>query len=110
MARFYLRLSDDEFFSLTPRQFWALTQRKKEENERAELLMGIQTSVLANHSMSPPKKPYAPHDFMPSKQKEKVQKPKRFNRQKFANEIRTVMKMLPADRVKFIPAAPKTED
>lgn len=92
-------LTSEEFFELTPRQFHALVLRYKERNERAELLMGIQTAVLANHSYCAPKKPYSAYDFMPSKSGEREReapKPKKFNRQKFADSIRTAMSFIPA--------------
>lgn len=61
--------------------------------------MGINTSVLANHSMNGPKKAYKPYDFMPSKHAEKQEeatksKARRFTRQGLADDIRLQMKMM----------------
>lgn len=62
--------------------------------------MGINTSVLANHSMNGPKKAYKPYDFMPSKHTEKQEeeattsKARRFTRQGLADDIRLQMKIM----------------
>lgn len=86
---------------MTPRQFHALSARHKDAQERVELLMGINTSVLANHSFNPPKKAYKPIDFMPSKWAEKEaerqsKKPKRFSRKRFADELRATFRAMAA--------------
>jgi hypothetical protein len=85
-------LDEEFFFSLTPRQFYWLRERKKQMTEHAELLHAITTSTLANHSMAAPKKPYVPHDFMPCKLadkqagKDKAPK-KRWTRKKFGEHL-----------------------
>jgi hypothetical protein len=97
VARFDLGLTEDEFFSLTERQLHALIARFKAKNEKAELLFGIQTAVLANHSFSPPKKAYQAFDFMPSKVAEREKsapKPKPFSRKKFADDLRAKFKAM----------------
>ena len=108
MACHDLRLSPKRFFELTPRQLHSLVMRKKYENERLELLIGLNTSVLANHSTNQPKKAYRPYDFMPSKWSEcevntKVQK--KFTRKGFADSIRTLMKHMPSTIVQHKTAA-----
>jgi hypothetical protein len=80
------------FWSLTPRQLIWLRERHKQEREYHELLWAINTSTLANHSASPPKKAYKPYDFMPSKIREKAEKTeatprKRWTRQGFAKDL-----------------------
>jgi hypothetical protein len=92
-----LRLTDEQFYELTHRQFHHLCLRHKEANERAELLMGINTSALVNSSMNPPKKGSCPADYMPSawqKRQEKAVKPKRFSRKKFADDLRNMMRSM----------------
>lgn len=67
------------------------------EREYQELLWGINTSTLANHSFNPPKKAYQPFDFMPIKIREKaMSKPKkRWTRRKFAEELVAVRSAMP---------------
>jgi hypothetical protein len=76
VARFDLRLTDAQFFELSPRQFHALTLRRKAEIDHAELLAGIVAACVVNHSMSPPKTPARPIDFMPSGYKRRKSKAK----------------------------------
>lgn len=66
VARYDLQLSDDAFYAMTPRQFHALLARNKEERLHRELLVGIATSSIVNHSFCSPKKPHAPKVYMPS--------------------------------------------
>lgn len=87
-----LKLTEEFFFELTPRQFQWLRDRAKLQREHTELMMGITTSTLANHSMVRPKKPYTPHDFMPCKlsqtgeRKENAPK-RRWTRKRFATDL-----------------------
>jgi hypothetical protein len=66
-ARFNLRLTDEEFYSLTPRQFDALLKRHREKIEHTELLAGVIASAIANFSLGGLKEPAKPADFMPSR-------------------------------------------
>ena len=74
MARFHLRLSDEEFFRLTPRQFHLLLARHREHAEHQQFLVGILASTVANFSMSAPKTPLTPADFMPRPSKKKKER------------------------------------
>ena len=74
MARFHLRMSDEEFFRLTPRQLHILTKRHRERTEHQEYLSAIVASTVANFSLGAPKKPLKPSDFMPSVKAEPAQK------------------------------------
>ena len=65
-ARYDLRLSDDDFYSLTPRQFDALLKRKKAETVANEFLVAQLTSWVANTGFRTTEKPTKPQDFMPS--------------------------------------------
>jgi len=68
VAIYDLRLDEETFYRLTPRQFHALQERNREEHIHAELLNGISTASIVNHSFCAPKKPYAPRLYMPSMQ------------------------------------------
>ncbi len=59
-------LTDDEFYSLTPRQFHLLLEQYEHKVEHTEMLAGIISSTVANWSMGSPKKPLSHTDFMPS--------------------------------------------
>ncbi len=52
---------------MTPRQLGYLSKRHKQAKKRLELLAGVIASTTANYSMSAPKEPCAPSDFMPSR-------------------------------------------
>lgn len=87
-----LKLTEEFFFSITPRQFYWLRERSKQQREHTELMMGITTSTLANHSMVRPKKPYSAHDFMPCKMLESGERKdaaprRRWTRKGFAQEL-----------------------
>jgi hypothetical protein len=94
-ARFNLRLTDAEFFALTPRQFNHLSRRHKDEREHQEFLFGQLTSWVANTGFRSTKRPTKPRDFMPSMYgpEDKLQKVKlkRRKRKDIAFEARTVM-------------------
>jgi hypothetical protein len=71
-AVYDLRLSDDAFFSLTPRKFSALQKRHKYHTESNELLFGQLTSWIANTGFKSCEKPTSIEDFMPSKWQQKA--------------------------------------
>ena len=64
IGRYDLRLTDDEWLDMTPRQFHALQQRKIEELKHREKLTGILATVTANYSMLRPDPPLTPESFM----------------------------------------------
>jgi hypothetical protein len=66
-ARYDLRLSDEEFWALTPRQFDALVRRHRRHVESQELLFGQLTSWVANTGFRTTAEPTTPTDFMPSR-------------------------------------------
>ena len=74
MARFHLRLSDAEFWALTPRQFHLLVARHREESEHQQYLAGLICSTIANFSLGRPKRPLVPDDFMPARAKPREKK------------------------------------
>lgn len=83
-----LRLSDEEFYSLTPRQYHLLLDRKLEEVKHSEWLTGVVASAVANWSFGGPKEPLQPKDFPLALLREDVSKPTRINRKKVAEQIR----------------------
>lgn len=89
MARFHLRLSDEEFGALTPRQFHLLLDRHRERAEHEHYLAALIAATTANFSLGAPKKPLTPSDFMPSKAVEKSEvKKKGPSRKAIAQHIR----------------------
>ena len=89
-----LRLTDADFYALTPRQFDELLKRHKEEREFTELGWGLVCATVANFSMGAPKQPLQPSDFMPSQWTDKKTTPaqkKRVNRKVVASSIRGLM-------------------
>lgn len=61
-----MRLSDREFYALTPRQLNALIERKEAKEISGEFLLAQLTAHLVNFSQRAPKTPAKPEDFMPS--------------------------------------------
>lgn len=59
-------MTDEQFFDLTPRQFFLLESRQKDKMQHAELLAGIIASTTANFSMAAPEKALGAEAFMPS--------------------------------------------
>jgi len=68
-ARFSLRLSEAEFWELTPAQLMALAERHKETQELEDARIGRLCAVMANVFRDAKKRPRAfqPSDFMPQK-------------------------------------------
>ncbi len=64
IARHALRLTDDEWLDMTPRQLAALQVQRMHSLQREELLMGILAAAITNSGMARPKKPIKPEDFM----------------------------------------------
>ena len=92
MARFHLRLSDEEFFCMTPRQLHVLTARHHEQTEHQEFLSAIVASTIANFSLAAPKKPLKPSDFMPSlRAKQGSSKKTRMPRKAIAQNVRCML-------------------
>jgi hypothetical protein len=114
VARYDLGQTTEEFYSLTPAQFYALTLRDKEAKERAELLMGIICSTTANHSFNTPTKAKCPLDYMPSqwavRAAARENKPKRFSRKRFAAQLSAMGKMIGKTIEVERPESPKVEN
>jgi hypothetical protein len=64
IARYDLRLTDDEWLDMTPRQLHALRLRQIEQLQHSELMTGIIASVTANFSMMKPERPFSAESFM----------------------------------------------
>jgi hypothetical protein len=63
-ARFDLRLSDDEWLSMTPRMVHALSKRRLESSRQFELMIGILCAHTVNHSFHAPKTATDPRSYM----------------------------------------------
>ena len=66
MGRFDLGLSEEELWNLTLPEFNALVERKREQDERADLRAGIVAAVIANVFRGKGTRAYQPYDFMPT--------------------------------------------
>lgn len=68
IAVYDFRLSDEQFWKLTPAQFWALSRRHDHAVRHGDLHAGIIASTVANCNRDPKRKkePFSPRDFMPS--------------------------------------------
>lgn len=90
MGRVILGLSDRQFYALTPRQFHLLVDRHRERTKHQEWMTGILASTMANFSMSPPKEPLKPTDFMPSAKAKTKPRAPRIDRRKVADKVRAI--------------------
>lgn len=99
MARYDLRLSDDDFFALTPRQFDALLKRKKVETVSQEFLAAQLTSWIINTGFRTTEKPTKPQDFMPSEWRTRASvnsgKPIRMTKKRRADIANSIRSMFP---------------
>lgn len=74
MGRYDLHLTEEEFWSLTPREFDALRGRFNDSNDWLNYRAALVCSVVANVFRGKNVKPFKPDDFMP-KRKTKDQTP-----------------------------------
>ena len=101
MALYDLRLSDDAFFALTPRQFDALLKRKKVETVAQEFLFAQLTSWIANTGFKSAAKQTAAKEFMPSEWAKTAKatgtsgKPKRMTKKRRAAIAAGIRSMFP---------------
>lgn len=74
-GRYNLRLSEDEFWGVTPAEFVALVERYKEEQTWLNWRAALVCAVLANIYRDTKRKsqPFTPEDFMPGHEKEEPQ-------------------------------------
>jgi len=61
-----LHLTDEEFWSITPKQFHLLLDKHEQQVEHQELLFGQLTSTVINWGFCRPEQPAKPRDYMPS--------------------------------------------
>ena len=71
IGRFDLRLSEEEFWKLSPRQLVALLDRANREQEWQNYRAALVASVIAN-TVASKGKSYKPEDFMPKGGKKKT--------------------------------------
>jgi hypothetical protein len=69
IGRFDLRLGEKEFWSLTPKLFNLLLERKEAADRQEFLRSGIIAAAVVNFSMCHPDKPVSPTDFVPGYKK-----------------------------------------
>jgi hypothetical protein len=81
-----LRLTDEEFYSLTPRQFDALCKRHRMASELTEFFFAQVASTVMNTGFRSTEKPTSPADFMPS-QRNKRQIQQRKSEQQSSEEV-----------------------
>ena len=63
-ARYDLRLSDDDWLSMTPRMVHALSKRRLEARRQFELMVAVLCSHTVNHSFHAPKNSTSPRSYM----------------------------------------------
>lgn len=63
-ARVELRLTDEEFREMTPREFHAMRHVYVKWARHWELVFGMNTAAVKNHSMNPPKRMVQASDFV----------------------------------------------
>jgi hypothetical protein len=74
-ARYDLRLKEQEFWLMTPRQFHLLWERHREEMIHREMIQAFTTAAVINFSLCRPDEAVAPKDFMPNFQLSKAKEP-----------------------------------
>lgn len=97
VARYDLRLSDRQFYALTPRQLDALLKRRERETAEREFLFGQLASCVVNFGFCQPKEPAKPSDFMPSQRHARPRAARKrrsaaAGRQQIADGLREVMR------------------
>lgn len=59
-----LKLTDEQFWNLTPAKFYALCERKKQDMYRLDYRSGIIVSTIGNVNRSPNTPIFTPQQFM----------------------------------------------
>jgi hypothetical protein len=96
MARVVLRISDDEFFSYTPREFYVLIDQHDIQTQHTEFLFAQIVSYQINYGFCTPKQPVTTKEFMPCFFDEHPvrQRKLKVNHQRLANEVRTAFSLV----------------
>ena len=84
VARYDLRLTEEEFWRLTPRQFFALQDRWLNEVEIRDYHAALVATILANIHRPKTKKPFKITDLMPDRRGRKAAEPKQTWQQQLA--------------------------
>ena len=91
-ARYEIGLKSDEFYAMTPRQFHALADQYRWNQERSELLFAQLAAVTHNTGFRTTEKPLEVQDFMPSRWGAAAKKrSRRMSRKKIADGVRAAM-------------------
>jgi hypothetical protein len=79
-----LGLSNEQFYSLTPRMLHALRKRHERQQEHQDAMLAQLTSCLVNFSYRAPEKPTKWQDFMPGDkyQSQSSKKPRRLTKKR----------------------------
>lgn len=90
VARHDLQITDEEFWSLTPRTLLLLLDRRHEAMEYQLYGHALTCSVLANVNRDPDKRddPFTPRDFLPSLKEAAAAEPTDEERKKRVGELR----------------------
>lgn len=74
VGRYDLRLTEQDFWGLTLREFDALCKRKRQEDRTNEYYAALISCVVANAHRNPKKKtaPYQPKDFMTDEKRGRI--------------------------------------
>ena len=70
-GRYDLGLTEEEFWSLTPREFVALKERHEEAQEWEDYRAGVVACTIVNMLKAKSSKTYKPEDFMPTRRRKK---------------------------------------
>jgi hypothetical protein len=85
-----LGLSDEEFYALTPKQFWYLMDAQHAQTEHTELLFGQVCATICNWGYMRPKELLNPSQFMPSHCERKPEVTDRDRNDLVADQFRNV--------------------
>jgi hypothetical protein len=96
IARYDLRLTDDEWLEMTPRQLHALRLRQIEQLQHSELMTGIIASVTANFSMMKPEPPFSAESFMIHKLPESPEDAEELDEEMDGDKLLRILGGLPA--------------
>ncbi len=97
MARYDLKLTDEQFYELTPRQLDALVKRREYDAEKQEYLFARLTACVVNYSIRHPEEwitvdELMPPGFVQNKPKKRYRKPTKKQLRQAADQIRQIAK------------------
>lgn len=87
-ARIDLGLTDRQFGALTPRLFYLLLDRHREDREHTSLMFGVVAATVANFSDRAPEKMLRPGDFFGIAEPKEDKPVRRLSKQAIADRLR----------------------